>query len=256
MSAVSIGALTAGVFGAAGRGLSRPPARSGAQHRTGAPVLRNSREAGTFEEEFFVAPADGEMDKLLRAARKGLDAGRHLKRKERAGEKLSVAERLLTLLTAATVRTFEELCTLSRLNKGRVFPSYEHLAEATGLGRGTIARSLNILEKVGFLVRQRRFKRVEDAEFGRRYEQTSNAYRPTMADRVLGLLPRWMRPPPLPVDEEQREVARREECQAMLAQLNCREYVQVTVADSPLQRQLARLAARIDRRDDSLDCGS
>jgi DNA-binding transcriptional ArsR family regulator len=252
MSAVSIGALTAGVFGAAGRSLARFPARSGAQHRTGAPVLRNSREAGTFEDHFWAVPAGGEPDKLLRACRNGLDKGRHLRREARAGKRLSAAERLLTLLTAGAVRVFEELCTLSRLNKGRVFPSYEWLAEATGLGRGTVARALNILEKVGFIVRQRRFKRVDDADFGRRYEQTSNAYRPTMADRVLGLLPRWMRPPPPPADEVQREADRRDDCEHMLAQLTCREYAQATITDGPLQRQLARFGARID----SLDCGS
>ncbi len=253
MSAVSIGALTAGVIGNAGRGFVRPPARSGAQHRTGAPVLRHSREAGTFEDDFFTVPSAGEPDKLLRACRAALDNGRKLRRAARAGDKkLTAAERLLTLLTAGAVRVFQELCDLSRLNKGRVFPSYEWLAEATGLGRGTVARALNILEKVGFLIRQRRFKRVEDAEFGRRYEQTSNAYRPTMAERIIGLLPRWMRPPPPPVDEVQREADRRDECEHMLTQLSCRDRARATVSDGPLRHALARYGSLLD----TLDCGS
>ncbi|MFD1960739.1 hypothetical protein ACFSHP_20210 [Novosphingobium panipatense] len=44
-------------------------------------------------------------------------------------------------MTAGAVRVFEEICTLARLNAGRVFPSYNRLAEATALGRATVART-------------------------------------------------------------------------------------------------------------------
>ncbi|MFC3216416.1 helix-turn-helix domain-containing protein [Novosphingobium panipatense] len=95
-------------------------------------------------------------------ARAALDTGRRLKRAVRTeGHVLSPAEAALTGLTAGAVRVFEEICTLARLNAGRVFPSYNRLAEATALGRATVARALAALERAGFLVRQRRFKRVE-----------------------------------------------------------------------------------------------
>ncbi|MEJ8629552.1 helix-turn-helix domain-containing protein [Sphingomonas sp. I4] len=70
-------------------------------------------------------------------------------------------EALLASLTAGAVRVYEELCTLARLNGGKVYPSYDRLATATALGRATVARALTILEQAGFLVRQRRFRRVE-----------------------------------------------------------------------------------------------
>ncbi|MFL0415903.1 hypothetical protein ACH0AE_17985, partial [Sphingomonas sp. 179-A 2A2 NHS] len=57
----------------------RAPARSGAPHPTGAPIRRDSIEAGTFEAHFFVVPAKGEPDRLVRMARAALDAGRRLK---------------------------------------------------------------------------------------------------------------------------------------------------------------------------------
>ena len=41
--------------------------RSGAPHRTGAPVRRGSIEAGTFEEAFFAVPGKGETDADLLA---------------------------------------------------------------------------------------------------------------------------------------------------------------------------------------------
>lgn len=161
---------------------------------------------------------------------------------------LSVAERALVGLSASAVRIYEELCTLARLNHGRVYPSYDHLAAVTALGRATVARAIAVLETAGFLVRQRRFCRVEGERAGPRYAQTSNAYRPTVPHRLLGLLPRWCRPAPVPVDEAQRGIERAEAIAAMHAQLSCRELVQATVG-GPLGRVLARLGAALDARE-------
>ncbi|HTG38033.1 helix-turn-helix domain-containing protein [Sphingomonas sp.] len=227
----------------------RAPARSGAPHPTGAPVRRDSIEAGTFEDLFFAVPGKGETDRLVRMARAALDSARRLKRIERAGERsLSVAERRLTRLSAGAVRLYEELCTLARLNRGRVFPSYDWLAEATGLGRATIARSLTVLEALGFLVRQRRFRRVEGAGAGPRYAQTSNAYRPIVPARIIGLLPRWLRPAPLPADVVAAEGQRLAETRSMLNGQSAAECTDPRVGGA-LGRMLARLGAAIDARD-------
>ena len=146
-------------------------------------------------------------------------------------------------LTAAAVRVYEEICTLARLNRGRVFPTYDHLARATALGRATVARALHVLEAIGFLVRQRRFKRVEGE--GPRYRQTSNVYRPTPAARVLPYLPRWLRPVPIPDDQMEHDAARAAAHAEMLGQLSCRELGQALVGGA-LGRVLAKLGARID----------
>ena len=201
MSAITLGEATVRALGAVriGRLCPARARRSGSVHRTGAPVRRDSIEAGTFEEMFFAVPAKGECDHLLRVARQALDAGRRLARAERSGERaLTAAERTLARLTASAVRVYEEICTLAWLNRGRVYPSYGRLADVTGLGRATIARALTALEAAGFLVRQRRFARVAGEGAGPRYAQTSNAYRPMLPRAVLGLLPRWMRPAPIP----------------------------------------------------------
>jgi biotin operon repressor len=222
--------------------------RSGAPHRTGARVLRDSVEAGTFEHAFFTAPGKGETDRLMRAARRTLDAGRQLRQEARAGTRtLTPAEHLLTTLTAASVRVFEEILTLSRLNQGRVFPSYDHLAKATSLGRATVARSLRILEEIGFLVRQRRFKRIEDAQGpGPRFEQTSNAYRALLPRIVAAYLPRWMRPAPLPDDVTHREEEHAQDMARMVNSLSCRELAEAHIGGA-LGKVLARLGAALDR---------
>lgn len=244
-------ALALGRVGAAGHGTGHgggwnagrvPPT---ARHR-GAPVRRDSSEADTFEQEFFAVPGRGETDRLLRMARAALDAGRRLKRAARhEGRQLSAAERALAGLTAGAVRVFEELCTLARLNAGRVFPSYDHLARATALGRATVARALGSLETAGFLVRRRRFRRIAGEGAGPRYAQTSNVYRPTLPTRVLGLLPRWLRPAPVPDDAAQHAAERRRDVAAMHARLSCRELAEATLG-GPLGRALARLGTRLD----------
>jgi len=242
-------AIGSAIGGKNGGGTGRK-ARSGAPHRTGARVLRDSVEAGTCEHVFFVPPAKGETDRLLRAARRILDAGRQLRREARAGMRtLTPAERLLTTLTAASVRVFEEILTLARLNGGRVFPSYDHLAQATSLGRATVARGLRILEAIGFLVRQRRFKRIEDATGpGPRYEQTSNAYRAFLPRIVTDHLPRWMRPASLPDDVAQRQADHAEDMVRMVKSLSCRELAEAHVGGA-LGKVLARLGAALDKQE-------
>lgn len=226
-----------------GRGRGRSSAKP---HRTGAPVRRDSIEAGTFEDMFFATPAKGECDRLIRMARTALDAGRRVRREARGqGRVLTGPERLLASLTAGAVRVYEELCTLARLNGGKVYPSYDRLASATALGRATVARALHILEEAGFLVRQRRFRRVEGEGPGPRWEQTSNAYRPTVPKRLLSLLPRWLRPAPVPEDTLQHIADQAEEQERMKAQLSCRELAQLTTGGA-LGRVLARLGATLD----------
>jgi len=246
-----VGALGAHLPGTKARAPRK--SRSGAPHPTGAPVLRDSVEEGTFEHLFFTAPAKGETDRLLRAARRLLDAGRQLRREARgsAGVEariLSPVERTLTTLTAASVRVLEEILTLARLNRGRVFPSYDYLADATSLGRATIARALKILESVGFLVRQRRFKRVEGDGPGPRYAQTSNVYRAFLPDRLARYLPRWMRPAPLPDDVIQREADRQEDLAIMRAALTPSEQ-RKAMEQGALVKILARIEAALDRQE-------
>jgi hypothetical protein len=213
------------------------------------PVLPGSREAGTFEDAFFAAPAKGETDRVLRAARRALDAARMLRRIERRGDRvLTTSERLVARLSAGAVRVLEELLALARLNRGRVYPSYDHLARVTGLGRATVARGLKLLEEIGFLVRQRRFARLRAEGAGPRIAQTSNAYRLMLPQAVLRHLPRWLRPAPLPVDAKQHEAERAREQTAMRQTLSCRELALATL-DGPLGRMLAKLGAGIDARE-------
>lgn len=169
----------------------------------------------------------------------------------RSGERaLNPLERQLAGLSAGAVRVFEvrvfeELLTLSRLNRGRIYPSYDYLAEATALGRATVARALAALEALGLLVRQRRFRRIEAEGPGPRYKQTSNVYRAILPDGLVSYLPRWMRPAPLPADAAWRATDETAQFEAMRASLDCRDFA-LSVADGALGKALARLGASLD----------
>ncbi|KQM23653.1 MULTISPECIES: helix-turn-helix domain-containing protein [unclassified Sphingomonas] len=243
-----IGALDQGArIGVVGSGTATEPRapRRGGLHRTGMPVRRGSVEAGTVEDNFFAVPAKGETDRLLRAARAALDAGRRARRTARAeGRILDAGEAALAGLTAGAVRVFEEICTLARLNAGKVFPTYDHLARATALGRATVARALSALEAAGFLIRQRRFCRTTGS--GPRYRQTSNIYRALLPGKLLRLLPRSLHPAQLPCDAIVHQAEAAAELAAMRATLSCKELAEVTLGGA-LGRVLASLGAAIDR---------
>lgn len=246
-----MGIFTLGEASTLALGLVRTqrPVHSRAVHCTFAPVRRDSIEAGTFEELFFTVPAKGEPDRLVRMARAALDAGRRLRRSAREEARtLSANERALVALTAGAVRVYEEICMLARLNAGRVFPSYDHLAKATALGRATIARALVALEAAGFLIRRRRFKRVDTNGAGPRYAQTSNVYRPTLPRHLANYLPRWLRPPPIPDDVLQQTADRGVALTVMYDSLSCQELAKATIGGA-LGRVLAKLGAAIDGRE-------
>lgn len=97
-------------------------------------------------------------------------------------------------------------------------------------------------------MRQRRFRHVEGKGAGPRWEQTSNAYRPTLPVRVMALLPRWLRPTPPPADVVQRQADEAEETARLRGQLSCREPAEAMLS-GPLARALARLEHAIDTRE-------
>jgi len=232
--------------------LSAVAARAFAPAQRRCPVRRHSVEAGTIEARFFAVPGKGETDRLLAMARAALDAGRRLRREVRsAARELSAPERAIAGLTAGAVRVFEEICTLARLNAGRVFPSYDYLAKATGLGRATVARALNLLEAAGFLERQRRFCRGSDGQA--RYRQTSNLYRALLPAAVLRLLPRRFDTPPIPNDLAVYQAERTSELTAMRGTLSCRELAETSVGGE-LGAMLARLGAAVDRAECKSHC--
>ncbi len=130
------------------------------------------------------------------------------------------------------------------LNRGRVFRATTILP-----GRRLLAarpsRALATLETAGFLLRQRRFRKVAGDGRGPRHAQTSNVYRPTLPGRLLSLLPRWLRPAPVPDDMVQRAMEQDDELAAMHARLSCRDLAEATIGGA-LGLVLARLGSLID----------
>jgi predicted transcriptional regulator len=227
-------------------------ARSGSVHRTGRPIHGGSKLEGSFEDTFWRAPAKGEGDRQLRALKLSVDQGKRLRHEMRTeGRELSMHERLLTNLTDTTVRVFEELTALARACKGELFPSYDTLAVRISRSRNSVWRAISALEALGFVSRQRRFKRVKIDGPGPRYEQTSNVYRLQLPEWAQKLLPFWLRKAPKPDDQIQREEDRLTDQAHMLSRLSCRDqakqlHVLTDANDTGLLAVLERLGASID----------
>ena len=83
---------------------------------------------------------------------------------------------------------------------------------------------------------------------GPRYAQTSNAYRPTLAEKMLAYLPRWMRPAPVPDDHDWSRSTQAKEAQTMLDALPAGERAATLVGGS-LGALLARLGASVEAQE-------
>ena len=243
-------ALSPAIDRAVGRLLRKQA--SGGVHITGRAIRGGSKLSGSFEDTFFRAPAPGEGDRQLRALKLALDNGKTIRREiRRKPRPVTREEDLLMKLTDATIRIYEELVALCRACKGAVYPSYDTLADRTGRSRNTVWRAIAALEALGFLIRQRRFKTIDDAQgAGPRYEQTSNAYRLELPAFAAKLLPRWLRPAPIPDDHAHREEERVLDVAHMFTRLSCRDQAREITrgGNAELGRLLESLGAALDER--------
>lgn len=231
---------------------ARPRVRSGTRNPTRVHVHPNSRRAGTFEDDFFYTYAKGETDRLYKKAvelLKRKNAIRRLARSE--GRQLSEDERLVTLITPAAVRVFEQLTNLARTCAGKVFPTWEWIETHTGLSRASVGRGLSILAKMGLLDKQRRCVPIDPPADRPKAQnaQTSNVYRMSFPNRLVRFLPRRLRPVPLPDDTLQHETDRIEAIEAMRLWRTPRQVVAEEIEDDGLRRVLDRLAKAIEDRE-------
>src|SRR3546814_3075132 len=109
------------------------------------------------EDDFFYSYAKGETDRLYKKAVELLKRTNAVRRLARAeGRQLTEDERLVTLITPAAVRVFEQLTTLARTCAGQVFPTWEWIEAASGLSRASVGRGLSILATLGLIATPRR----------------------------------------------------------------------------------------------------
>jgi DNA-binding transcriptional ArsR family regulator len=230
----------------------QPRSRSGAPNPTRAKVHPHSRRAGTFEDDFFYTYAKGETDRLYRNAVELLKRKNAVRRLARAeARQLTEAERLVTLITPAAVRVFEQLTQLARTCAGKVFPTWEWIETHTGLSRASVGRGLKILAMMGMLDKQRRcvpIKPTADRPKAR-YEQTSNVYRMRFPNSLVRFLPGCFRPSPLPDDVVQREADRIDAIEEMRLWRTPRQVVAEEIQDEGLRRVMNSLAIAIEKRE-------
>jgi DNA-binding transcriptional ArsR family regulator len=229
----------------------QPRSRSGTPNPARAHVHPNSRTAGTFEDDFFYSYASGETDRLYKKAVELLKRKNAVRRLARAEERpLTEDERLVTLITNAAVRVFEQLTTLARTCAGKVFPTWKWIEAASGLSRASVGRGLSILAKMGLIEKQRRCIPITPpADRPKAHNaQTSNVYRMSFPNRLARFLPRHLRPAPLPDDVAQHEVDRIEAIEEMRLWRTPRQIVAEDIEDAGLRSVMDILAIGIEKQ--------
>lgn len=227
------------------------PRRRGGLHITKQPVHRGSKEVGSFHEEAFMAKLDDATRKACRrAVNEAFEQGRRLRAAVRRDPReLTRFEEQCTRITNSTIRVYEALLRMEKRFGGRVYPSYETIAEWATVSRATVHRALDALSEIGLLARLRRYVTTRDETIGARSEQTSNAYRLELPRTLRELIERRFRPAPIPDDEAQRQHERLADHATMLSGLSKADYIRATTTDTGLAKQLIGLWNGIAERD-------
>lgn len=245
--APTIGEIAAQITGRA-RGDSR---RRGGLHITKLPIHGGSKEVGSPQEEAF-------FGRLTKTTSRAIERGGAMLWKQgrkaqaearRTGRELTAFEHLCIAVTSGTLHVLNALLWLEKQFKGRLYPSYEKIAQQAGVSRPTVHRALKALEKVGLLSRMRRYIQTVDETIGARSEQTSNAYRLELPAVVRSMIERRYQPAPIPEDEAQRQHDRLADHADMLSRLSRADYIMETTADASLASSLVRLLKGIEKRD-------
>ena len=242
----SIGELLDLVTGQA-RG-DRP--RRGGLHITGEAVWGGSKEAGSFHEEAFMARLDDSGRRACRrAVNEAFERGRAiLAELRRERRELTLFERQCVQITNSAIRVYNALLRMEKRFRGRVFPSYEKIAEWATVSRATVHRALSALEEIGLLARLRRYDYQKSEKVGARSTQTSNAYRMELPRLLRELIGARYRPAPVPQDELQRQHERVADHAAMLSSLSKADYLRATIADRALASACVSLFEGVERQ--------
>lgn len=223
----------------------------GGLHRTEVPVHGGSKEAGGREEAaFYGRMTPEEQNDGKRIIMELSERRRRLRHELRIGERTEVSafDQLVLGVTRAVRDVFLALLRMERNFRGRLFPSYEEIAEAAQCSRSRAHTALAALESLGLLDRLRRYTYTRKIGRGRS-KQTSNAYRIKLPALLRKLLPFTRRPTPLPADDTwRREEAGREQ-EAMIEALPLDDRLRATMSDKAFAEDLIRLGKAVADRE-------
>lgn len=197
--------------------------------RTHQPVRRNSRLAGKDDRHFWKHPASSaEVWKIVRAAER-YDAA-HKEPGKHCGPLGSIALDVLRLFARLMDR-----------KTGRLDPSYDFMCRTLSRSRDSIHRALQRLREHGFLDWLRRYTPTEGEGKGPQVQQTSNAYRLFLPQKVAQWLGWFGRDNPPPDDATHATEARSAEMAAYVSSLTLEQKALHIVEDEGLAASLAAL---------------
>lgn len=240
--ALSIGQILAGIT------------EPGKQRRTGQPVWRNSYYEGTIEDRVYRPLMGGNKRNAKRVIAAVLRAARELEKKTRRerqelkpGARNGILGQVGLDILEAMYNRFLDYRT------GRLEPSIEAIANATGYAYSAVHAALVRLRDCGFVQWVRRSRPLDNAgNAGPQVEQIPNAYAMLIPEAIKPMVRHIMRDAPEPACERWRREQHIAEFNEMVSSVSARQFVRdiIGTGDKALSASLDRLAALLDKREE------
>lgn len=219
--------------------------------RSGQPVRRHSYYEGTVEGQIWRPIAGGKKRGARRLIGAVLKSARELERRTRRERQKERPGCRNGVLGQVGLDVLEALYDFVDFATGRLEPAVETIAEKVGHSYSAVHAALCRLRAAGFLHWIRRSRPTDNAgEAGPQVEQITNAYALLVPEKLQGLIAFLMRKAPAPADAVWQRQQRKEEHQAMLAQLTCVDFQADFGRDDAINGSvLSRIAILVDERE-------
>lgn len=220
----------------------------------GTPVWRNSYNEGQLESRLWRPIAGGKMRSAKRLLGARLKAARTMELRTRIARKRMQPGTRNGSLGPIAVEVLEYMNSIVDFLTGKLDPAISTIADAIGRSYGAVKNALDALRDHGFIQWIRRCRPLDNkGEPGPQAVQISNAYVLLCPEKLRPLVAHMMSNGPIPADEAWRREQRKQQYEAMLAQLSTPEFLEATWdGDSLLGETFMRIAQLLDQERESI----
>lgn len=235
--ALSIGEIVAGIE------------QPGKHRRSSVPVWRNSYYEGSIEDRVYRPFMGGNKRNAKRMIAAIMRSARELEKKTRRARQEKAKGARNGIIGQTGLDVLDVLYNrFLDYKSGRLDPSIEAIADATGYAYSAVHAALVRLRECGFVQWVRRSRETGNkGEAGPQVEQIPNAYAMLIPDALKPLLKHIMAEAPLPDCERWRREQHANDFKRMISEISASQFVRDIIGgDGKIGLSLGRIAALLD----------